>query len=332
MWIVWVVIGYIVACGIMAGNAWATQDFPTTVGLSMEADSMRIMLIRHQTEGAPDTLFDSTTGAITAWDTTYTIDPSIRYTAWHQIFYYAGSAPIYTLPWIAMDATDTSKILTMATAHANVFYGPAGTGSGLYAVKFYVVDTGSAPDVLLSGVDVKVTSPLDVALQSATDETGSQTFNLGAGSHTVNAAYTNYFISELTYSVTADADSVAVSCYSVAPTAPSSADLANVYGYIKDAADNPLHGATVTATRMSGIGVDTSGTSVIITRHTVSDPTDSTGLFELFLRRTTNYADTTVGFYDIVATFDGNEVFKLQHFWVPASGNVNLGDTLALRD
>ena len=59
--------------------------------------------------------------------------------------------------------------------------------------------------------------------------------------------------------------------------------------------------------------------------------TDTSGLFQLILRKTGDYTDTTKGFYDIRGTFAGESIFELKKFVVPDVSTLDIGDTILAR-
>ena len=116
-------------------------------------------------------------------------------------------------------------------------------------------------------------------------------------------------------------------------SSPTSPSLCTIYAYLKDNFNNPLVGAEVVAIQSSKYaGVDTSGgTSTIIPVIGRSVTTDTSGLFQLILRKTGDYTDTTKGFYDIRGTFAGESIFELKKFVVPDVSTLDIGDTILAR-
>ena len=114
---------------------------------------------------------------------------------------------------------------------------------------------------------------------------------------------------------------------------PSAADLALVYGWVKDMSDNPVQGARIDISRVTtGNSADTSVTTpVIISPKPIVAYTDTAGYWQIYLRRTTAYSDTTLGFYNIVCNHGGSKIFDFKKLRIPGSGNLNLGDSLAVR-
>jgi len=200
-------------------------------------------------------------------------------------------------------------------------------------IPFYVytIDTSGTDDtvsITSTGLEDATGSPKD---GGPTNSAGFIQFTVTSGTWTVSATQSGYHFDDSSYSVTTN-DTVAIWGYDRAVSTPSSADLSTVFGYIKDASDNPLIGCVVSATLSNATNTgDTSGTSVIVGGTTVSADADTLGYFELFLRRTTTFTDTTRGYYNIVGTYNEEVVFNVTNFYVPASGNVNLGDTLLVR-
>lgn len=207
------------------------------------------------------------------------------------------------------------------------------SGSGSDTIIFYAVDT-SGTDTARQ--DVKLTVKNDAGADVGvlwTDGTGKATFFLDDGSYTVIGRATGYIWNSLSYTVSANADSVPVLGYNQIIGNPSAANLSRIYGWVRDITDQPIAGASVVITRNSTAPVvDSSGTgSVVISPQAIVVYTDTAGYWFADVRRTANYDDTTRGFYDIEGTWDTKTLFKINKLYIPSSGNVNLGDTLANR-
>jgi hypothetical protein len=248
----------------------------------------------------------------------------------------ADTADIKTMlennPGIVGSDTTTMKI--MGTNNPAIFYGPSGTGSGTgsFQVVIYARDT-SGVDANIQGV--KVTA-LDASLGTAafdwTDGTGKVTFALDAGNYTILGHKTAYYFPNGSLTVSGNISATYHDGYDVV-LASAGENNCNVYGYMFDAGDNPLIGATVQAVRIGNtVGVDSSDAkSKILASVPVTAPVDTSGLFQLYLRKTGEYADTTKGFYNITATYAGIEIFKIQKFYVPDAAYIDIGDTLLAR-
>lgn len=98
--------------------------------------------------------------------------------------------------------------------------------------------------------------------------------------------------------------------------------------------DNPLEGIIAQASFSDAAARgDSAATGVIISGAVVvQDPTDSLGYFELFLKRTGTYPDTSKAFYDIRGYQDDVLMFEILQVYVPGSGNVDLGNILGARE
>jgi len=118
-------------------------------------------------------------------------------------------------------------------------------------------------------------------------------------------------------------------------TLPLDDDLVNVYGWLRDARNKPIHGAKVVANRVTsrfGLGDSLGGAPYVIVPNTsVSTATDSLGLFQLIIRRTGSYRDTLSGKYNITATYRGSEMFSIEKLFVPNVDSLSLADSLAGR-
>ena len=122
--------------------------------------------------------------------------------------------------------------------------------------------------------------------------------------------------------------------YDTLYTAPphDSADICVVYGFIRDAFDSTIIGADIEVQHsVKRPTVDTTGASVLIVTVVKAASTDPDGYFELPLRRTNTYSDTTRGLYDIIGRYDGQQIFRFNRLSTPATGNLNLFDSLAVR-
>lgn len=205
-----------------------------------------------------------------------------------------------------------------------------GGGTGSDTITIFAVDTSGTDEAV---ADVKITiqnaaeSNVDVQF---TNSSGSIVTKQDPATYQVLGRKTGFIWPTLSLVVSGNSIDT-VFGYDIAVDVPGDADLAFVQGYIKNSSDIPVIGAFVRASR-SMLATDTAGTSVIIPSFPVGAYSDTLGLFRLPLRRTGTYADTTKGFYDIKATFSGNVVFDLKKVWVPASGNLNLADSLLNRN
>jgi hypothetical protein len=209
--------------------------------------------------------------------------------------------------------------------------------SGEFHMGIFVVDTQGVG----AGGDPDTVSRVSISTQDAsgntrdvlqTDANGFTFFKPSSGDWTLVAERFGYTWIDTTFTVSAN-DTLSIKGYNFTTVSdPASADLSRVHGYLRTIEDKKIDGATVIATFNTGTNqADTSGTAVIITDVVASTASDSTGYFFLDLRRTSTYADTTRGFYDIRGYRGEIMIFEIIRLPVPASGNLNLGDTLGLR-
>jgi hypothetical protein len=238
-----------------------------------------------------------------------------------------GNTPVRV--WV-----NDSVMNAVGLAHPATFYGPSGSGSGTgaYSVVIYAYDT-SGTDQAVEGV--KVTAQDGTGGTVAVDWTnnsGYVTFAMDAGAHTIIARKTGYLWPNKSLTVSGNIDSTRIEGYDIV-LSDAGADCCNVYGYVFDRNDQPLAGVEVLANPISQyVGVDTSATkSKILAAIPITARTDTTGLFQLFLRKTGDFADSTKGFYNIVAQYNGSEVFTVKKFYVPSASYIDLGDTLLTR-
>jgi len=205
------------------------------------------------------------------------------------------------------------------------------SGSGGNTVVLYSMCAGDT----ISNVEytVKNSSGVVEAVQTST-ASGVDTVQLSAGTwefivkkHGYSSVSTDSAISgndTLLFTLTADA----------ALTSPTSPSLANVYGYLLDNGGNAIEGAIVTCNvSFKGIAVDTTSSKNIIWGGYSKGPdiTDSTGLFLFQVLRSSEYSNSDSVFYHLSAKYNEQAVFDAVRIYVPDTGNVNLGDTLAAR-
>ena len=206
-------------------------------------------------------------------------------------------------------------------------------GEGSNAVVFYCSTATEA----VSGLDITVRTSVGTIQghPQTTNSVGNATFSLDAGTYHTTVTGVGYTFNPDTVTVTG-ADTFTVSGTGVTIASPSNASLCNVFGFLKNVQDSAYDGAIVRAERIVGkTAADTSGAqTVIISEEPAYAISDSTGKFELYLRRTSSFhPDTSYGFYNIIATYGNPAVtlFEIFEFYVPDTTQINLGDTLALR-
>jgi len=230
--------------------------------------------------------------------------------------------------------SDTTTMKVMATNNPSLFYGPTGSGAGTgsYQVKIYALDT-SGTDACIEGVKVTAQDAAGgIAAFDWTDGTGKVTFALDGATYTLLARKTGYLWPNKSLTVSGNIDSTAIQGYDVV-LSDVGAENCNVYGYLTDGRDNPLVGAYIVATKTTDYpAVDTSGSfSSIVPAVPVEVYTDTLGLFQLSLRRTTDMADTVKGFWNISGKYGTRQIFNVKKFYVPDQGTLDLGDTIMTR-
>lgn len=309
-------------CTFFATTSWgASVNKPVSVTNSSRLDSIRAFIYDDGVI-ADSCLMINTTG-----DTTFVLDDASDWDILYK-FYWDGTGTPYP-EWEYVK-------YTAGAATATVYYDSVAyyvSGGGSDTIVFYALDT-SGTDTVRQDVKLTVYNASGAEVVNGwTNSSGNKTLYLDAGTYTIVGRATGYIWNSLSYTVSANADSVPVLGYNQVIGNPSSANLSRVYGWVKDITDQAIAGASVTITRNSTAPVvDSSGTgSVVISPQAIVVYTDTAGYWFADLRRTANYDDTTRGFYDIEGTWDTKTLFKINKLYIPGSGNVNLGDTLANR-
>lgn len=225
---------------------------------------------------------------------------------------------------------DTASMKTMAANNPGLFYGPTNTGSGTYTHVVKVRDTSSATDSTLATVLVSAfNSSGSMVGQAKTNSAGLITFALDSGAYSFRLFAPGYTAPIKYDTVTTDGDTTNLDGYD--NNTPSVAPL---YGYLYDISGQPIYGAVIQAVRMgTAQATDTSGASTITYPNMpiYSAPTDTTGYFAMNLVRTSQYDDTTQGFYDVTAYYANTEIAKISKVHIPSTGSVDLGQVQARR-
>ncbi len=243
---------------------------------------------------------------------------------------------------VALNDTANWKIVTVWYSDGDSSYGGEGvlfssnasvslSGEGDNSVVVYSLCSGDT----VSNVKytVKNSSGVVEAVQTST-ASGVDTLQLSNGTwefivkkHGYSSVSTDSAISAndtLCFTLTADG----------ALTSPTSPTLANVYGYLIDNGGNAIEGALVTCNvSFDGVAVDTTTSKNIVWGGYSKGPdvTDSTGLFLFQVLRSSEYSNSDSVFYYLSAKYHEQKVFDAVRVYVPDTGNVNLGDTLAGR-
>jgi len=296
-------------------------------------------------------LRDSTAGAartnVQAYDTTISVPTDTSVWAVFHVWF-AGQSSFGTWPFLheklataTVDSQTVARIVWNTPQSGHTIAGTFGKyldlevssvagGTGPYSVTIVSYDTVNSCLIPYTTVAIRNLTQTASYGTPNTGATATGTANLTADTFLfIAAAAGNTFKTYDTHVVTgAQTDTVKGAEFE--PDSPPSPDYATVYGYIYDSWGTPIRGAKITAQRTAKANAtDTTGTPVIISAQAVSTDTDTLGYFALQLLRTHNYTDTTHGFYWIKG--EDGQLFEMKDFYVPATGNVNLGDSLAAR-
>lgn len=325
----WLIAVVVSITALFYGTIFSTTSWGASVtkhiGLTSHSARLDSIVIVLDSAG---TIVDSglVTSGIT--DTALTLDDAADWVV-YVFAYWDGDGNTYT------DAIIPFK-LTAGVASVSIDYDSialAVLGGGSDTLVFYAIDT-SGTDTARQDVKLTVYNSAGAEVVNGwTNAGGNKTFYLDDGAYTVVGRATGYIWNSLACTVSVNDDSVAVLGYNQIIGNPSAANLSRIYGWIYDIKDDPVRGASITITRNnSSPVVDSSGTgSVVISPNPIIVFTDTAGYWFADVRRTQNYDDTTRGFYDIVGNWRNKELFKINKLYVPATGNINLGDTLAQR-
>ncbi len=155
-----------------------------------------------------------------------------------------------------------------------------GGGDGIYARTFVV----SSPSGAVSGVAISV---VGTSIRVVTDTSGTTAVNLDAGTYTIRFGVPPGFAqqADLTLAVAASG-STSVSLTPVSVPAPPSANSCLLSVYVRNQSTEPADGITVTARLPKGWDVQGNTFSL---NEIITDVTDSAGLAQLYLMRSTKY-------------------------------------------
>jgi hypothetical protein len=298
---------------LMAGNVCAGSYRTAWATWSFETDSIRLKIFKNG-DSVLTRLRDS---GEQSYDSTFTV--------------YWGADTCYQITLLIYAAgEDTAQGMNKDLGGC---LGQSYGGYADYADTIFAVDT-SGTDAAIADVKLTIENAAGESIyKEYSNSSGYFVFTLDSGSYTIRGRRTGYVFTATTDTVTA-AQRDTIYGYNRVVSTPSSADLMTIFGYLHDAKGDPRIGAIVTAIRVEGptATADTGNTGVIVDALPYIVQADSLGYFELFLRRTGTYPDTTKGLYDITGTWDEKEIFGITKFHVPATGDsLNLADTLAVR-
>lgn len=194
----------------------------------------------------------------------------------------------------------------------------------------FAVDTSGA-DVAVADVKITITNAAGEPVDGGwTNGSGYRVFGLDTGTYTVVGKRIGYSFPSFSHSFTASGRD-SLKGYDKVVSSPGAADICVVHGWVYNAKGDPRKGTEVTAIRKRWAIADTGSTAVIVDALPyAAEPADTLGYFELFLRKTTTFSDTTEGFYDITGRWGGKDVFSMPKLYVPDQDSLNLADTLAL--
>jgi len=223
-------------------------------------------------------------------------------------------------------ADTTDAILT--AAHGSGSWQTGGTGSGLYSVWFYAIDS-SASDTL-SNVTVVIQNAAGTQLASGTTNDSGYVELQVDGSIRIIAALSPAYSFDAASATVAANDTIDISGYPNVIASPSDPDYCRAYAYLKEITDDWADGIIVTVDRVTGAATNTSSGFTIMPLHR-TDTTDAAGYFYFDLLQTQYYDDTTKGLYNFKGMYKNTVVFKIDSLVMPAQSTLDLTDSIAVR-
>lgn len=235
---------------------------------------------------------------------------------------YQGSTGL-TAASIAAEVDDT-----LTTNHGSGSWQTGGTGSGLYSVWFYAIDS-SANDTL-SGVSVVLQNAAGTQIATGTTNDSGYVEMLVDGSIRIlgylSPAYT---FDAASATITAN-DTINVLGYPNTIASPTDPDYCRAYAYLKHISDDWAQDIIVTVNRVSGAATNTTNGFTIMPLHRV-DTTNASGYFYFDLLQTQYYDDTTKGLYNFIGKYKNSTVFYIDSLVMPAQSTLDLTDSIAVR-
>lgn len=287
-------------------------------------DSIKLFLYS-QHWSASDTmkLVDSTAGAARTdtnrYDTNLIVDGDSAYDAVFAIWDY----PDYT-EWVWY----------WAAPKLDTVYWTAG-GPGDDTVKVCAYDTVGAGDSSLVS-NVKITVKDNTGEQVAalwTGASGCAKATLNQGYHNIYAFRAGWMFDPKVFTFTGNDTTICIQGLQVPLQEPDDPAMIVVQGNVTRIGGlSDVDGVQVCAYHAVETGkypVDTVGGSKIILPLAGCATADTSGHFQINLIKSSEYIDTTMGFYTFKATFGGQPVFKIEQLYL--TGNINLGDSIAAR-
>lgn len=111
-----------------------------------------------------------------------------------------------------------------------------------------------------------------------------------------------------------------------------SANMARLYGYVKQPNGVAARGALVTVTRGGEYNaISSTSTRYAVTADVFAVRTDSLGKFQLDVIGSDQFADTANAYYNVACKWRSVELFNIKHLWAPSDSTINVLDTLAAR-
>ena len=223
------------------------------------------------------------------------------------------------------------EVADSVDADLTVDHGPGawnGDGIGSDTIIIVALDT-SGIDLAIQDVLVTIKNAAGATVISGfTDGTGSKTFFLDPGTFTLLGRATGFEWVSRSLIVAGNSTDTLFG-QDLAIGSPTSGDMVRVFGYLRDAGDSVIVSAEIEAIRVSSLtALDTTGVAVIIGAAPVVKTSDTLGFWFIDLRKTTSFADTTKGFYNITAKHGGQTIFSIQKFYAPDISTINLADSL----
>lgn len=218
--------------------------------------------------------------------------------------------------------------------NTDTVYWTAG-GPGDDTVKVCAYDTVGAGDSSLVS-NVKITVKDNTGEQVAalwTGSSGCTKATLNQGDHNIYAFRAGWVFDPKAFTFTGDDTTVCIQGLQVPLQEPDDPATIVVQGNVSRIGGlSDVDGVQICAYHAVKTGkypVDTVGGSKIILPLAGCDVADTSGYFSIPLIKSSEYIDTTLGFYTFKATFGGQPVFKIEKLYL--TGNINLGDSIAAR-
>jgi len=208
-------------------------------------------------------------------------------------------------------------------------------GPGSDTVKVCAYDTVGAGDSSLVS-NVKITVKDSTGEQVAALWTGASGYTkatLDQGYHDIYAFRAGWIFDPKAFTFTGNDTAVCIQGYETPLQEPDDPATIVVQGNVTRIGGlSDVAGVQICAYHTVETGkyaVDTVGGSKIILPLAGCTSADTSGHFQINLIKSSEYVDTSMGFYTFQATFGGQPMWKIESLYL--TGNINLGDSIAAR-